>query len=192
VAQGLRKQPIVVRVPHDEVRETFLEIHAGRDRLVTTLEVLSWSNKTPGDHGRDLYVKKQEEIRGSQVHLVEIDLLRGGVHTTAVRRDLAVAQTGAFDYHVCIHRFDNLEDFFIYAIRLGERLPVIDVPLLPGDGPAEVDLQALLDRCYDTGKYRNRVDYRSSPPAPVMSAEQLQLLDNVLRDQGLRQAPQNS
>jgi Protein of unknown function (DUF4058) len=52
-----------------------------------------------GEHGRDLYVKKQREMVQSKVHLVEIDLLRGGEHTMAVPRNRLLAQAGPFDYH---------------------------------------------------------------------------------------------
>src|SRR5438132_8479352 len=83
-------RPIVVKVAHDEFREPFIEIYARHDegkRLVTSIEILGLSNKTPGEHGRDLYHRKQKEILPSQVHLVEIDFLRGGAHTTAVPLD---------------------------------------------------------------------------------------------------------
>ena len=53
------------------------------ERLVTVIEVLSLANKTPGEKGRELYLEKQREVLGSPVHLVEIDLLRGGEHTDA-------------------------------------------------------------------------------------------------------------
>src|SRR5262249_43803429 len=99
------------------------------------------------------YLKRQREVLGRQVHLVEIDLLRSGAHSTAVPLDLAVAKAGPFDYHVCIHHFDNLEDFFVYPLWLGTRLPSIAVPLLPGDPPASAHLQALLDRAYAPATY---------------------------------------
>ena len=41
-----------------------------------------------GDHGRNLYVAKQQETLLSPAHLIEIDLLRGGTHATAVPREL--------------------------------------------------------------------------------------------------------
>ena len=53
-------RPVVVKVAHDEFREPFVEIYARHDtgkRLVTSIEVLSLSNKTPGEHGRDLYLQ---------------------------------------------------------------------------------------------------------------------------------------
>jgi hypothetical protein len=186
VAEAVQAEPVVVHVPIEEIRETFLEIYArpGGERLVTTIEVLSLANKTPGAHGRDQYLKKQREIRDSQVHLVEIDLLRGGVPSTAVPRDHAVARAGTFDYHVCVHRFDRREDFFVYPIRLGGRLPTVAIPLLPGDPAVGVDLQAVLDRCYDTGQYRRRVRYRERPPAPL-DPEQAGWAERTLREKGI-------
>ena len=50
-------QPIVAKVPHDEQVETLVEIFVGRGndrRLVTAIELLSLSNKTPGERGRNL------------------------------------------------------------------------------------------------------------------------------------------
>ena len=40
------------------------------------------------------------------------------------------------------------------GVRLETALPVITVPLLPGDGDVPLDLQAVFTRCYDTGPYR--------------------------------------
>src|SRR5947209_379126 len=143
VATALRTAPVVVHVPHDEHRETHIEIYSRHqeERLVTAVEVLSQANKTPGDHGRTLYQRKQKEILSSNVHLVEIDLLRTGRHTTAVPKDFLLAKVGACDYHICVHRFDNLEDYFVYPSQLPDPLPEIAIPLLPGDAGIVVDLQ---------------------------------------------------
>ena len=62
-------RPLVIHVPHDERREPFVEIYTGRGknrRLVTTIEVLSPSNKKPGEEGRDLYLRKQRELLQEQ------------------------------------------------------------------------------------------------------------------------------
>jgi len=171
VAPPTARKPKIVRVPHDERRESFVEIFLGQGsakRLVTTIETLSPANKTPGEHGRDLYLRKQREILGSKVHLVEIDLLRSGEHTTAVPRNLAMAVCGDFDYHVCVHHFDDLEDFFVYPILLEEPLPEIGIPLLPGDPEVPIDLQAVFTRCYDAGPYRRENPYLSGSPVPPL------------------------
>jgi hypothetical protein len=153
VATAVARPPVVVRIPREEFRQTYLDIYAkpGNERLVTTIEVLSPTNNTAGGEGRTLYLQKQREVLGSKVNLVEIDLLRGGQHTTAVRLEDALAKAGPFDYHVCVRAFEEPDDFVIYPISLGERLPVVAIPLLPGDPSVSVDLQALLDRCYDSG-----------------------------------------
>jgi hypothetical protein len=172
VAEARRMQPVVVTVPHDEHRQTQVDIWTRRGsekRLVATIEVLSPSNKTPGQQGRDLYLKKQREILESRVHLVEIDLLRGGQHTTAVPLQGAVTKAGPFEYHVCIHRFDNFEDYFVYPIQLPEPLPEIAIPLLPGDGDVRLDLQAAFNRAYDAGPYRREIDYAKDKIAPPLS-----------------------
>jgi Protein of unknown function (DUF4058) len=166
-----RAQPIVVKVAHDELREPFIEIYARGDegkRLVASIEVLNMSNKTPGEHGRDLYRRKQKEILASQVHLVEIDLLRGGEHTTAVPFRSAVDACGPFDYHVSVHGFDDVETFLIYPIRLEDRLPPIEIPLLPGDSSVTVDLQAVFDRCYDAGPYAREIRYGEDAVVPLL------------------------
>jgi hypothetical protein len=185
-ALAVRTPPVRVPAP-EEVSESFLEIHTvqGDHPLVTAIEVLSPSNKTPGEHGRTHYQEKQLDLLLSRVNLVEIDLLRGGQHTTAVPGEVALATTGPFDYHVCIRKMDDLEHFFVYAIRLEQRLPELLIPLLPGDPDVKVDLQAVFDRCYDAGPYRRRSPYRAHSPDPPLSAEQAAWATQLLRDKGL-------
>jgi hypothetical protein len=180
-----RGRPVVVTVPHDERREPLVEIRMagnGDERLITAIEVLSPSNKTPGERGRDLYLRKQREILDSSIHLVEIDLLRGGQHTTAVPLDRLSAMVGPFDYHVSIHRSDRFEDFFVYPVRLAEPLPEVAIPLLPGDPEIPVDLQAILNRAYDTGPYRRRIHYLDAKPVPSLDPEQQAWVEALLRD----------
>lgn len=168
-------EPIVIHVPHDERRELFLEVFIGRgaqQRLVTLIEILSLSNKTPGQDGRVLYQRKQREILDSQVNLVEIDLLRSGRHTTSVPESRLRRRAGHFDYHVCIHRFDRSEDFFVHPFSLEQPLPDIDIPLLPDDGSIRVDLQAVFNRCYNAGPYPREIDYQHDQPEPPLTDEQ--------------------
>ena len=64
----------------EEHRETFIEIYEANpgQRLVTSIEVLSPSNKRPGTEGWDLYQRKRQSLLLGDVSLVEFDLLRGG------------------------------------------------------------------------------------------------------------------
>jgi hypothetical protein len=182
VAVGVRP----ITVPADEMREAFLEIRTvrGKRQLVTAVELLSLSNKTPGDSGRGQYLEKQTELHGSQVNIVEIDLLRGGRHTTLAKREDVVAAVGPFDYHVCIRKMDDLERSHVYPIRLDQKLPEITIPLLPGDGGVAVNLQAVFDRCYDSGPYHRAEPYRQ-PPEPPLTTEQTAWAEKLLRDKGL-------
>jgi hypothetical protein len=187
VATAVARPPVVVRIPREEFRQTYLDVYArpGNERLVTTIEVLSPTNKTTGGEGRTLYLQKQREVLGSKVNLVEIDLLRGGEHTTAVRLEDALAKAGPFDYHISVRAFEEPDDFVIYPISLGERLPVLAIPLLPGDGVVGVDLQTLLDRCYDTGLYQRRVPYGEREPVPPLRPEQTAWVEQMLRAKGI-------
>ncbi len=138
-----------------------LEIYARGDtgdRVVATIELLSISNKTAGDKGRELYLKKQQEIQESTVHLVEIDLLRGGQHATAVPREWLVRKA-VFDYHICVTPGDIAGEYFAYPFRLSERMPEIAIPLLSPTPPVVIDLQQVFERCYDVGPYRRSVRY---------------------------------
>ena len=175
VALATRTQPLVFEVTDDERTEMEVEIRTRLgdegERLVTVIEVLSLANKTPGEKGRELYLEKQREVLGSPVHLVEIDLLRGGEHTTPMSLERLRRKAGPFDYHVSVHRFDQPGRFFVYPWKLEDPLPEIAVPLLPGDGEVPLDLAAVFTRCYDTGPYRRRVRYDPARLVPPLAAE---------------------
>lgn len=165
-------QPIVVHVSHDEQVETRVELYVGRGqdrRLVTAIELLSPTNKTASERGRELYLRKQAELLDSKTHLIEIDFLRGGLHTTAVPEDRLRRKVAPTPYHVCGHRFDRFEDFLIYPIRLQDTLPTIAIPLLPGDGEIAISLQQVFERTYAAGPYHREIDYASEVPPPLLS-----------------------
>ena len=157
-----------------EVRELSLHVYAGGSgeggRLVTAVELLSPSNKMNGSEGRAAYTRKQAELLDRDVHLIEIDLLRGGEHTTAIPRRFLKRP---FDYHVAARDL-NLPpaEMYSYPIRLEDPLPRIAVPLLPGEGYVIVELQPVFDRCYDGGSYRREIDYlRDEPEPPLIDSQ---------------------
>ena len=174
VAEAVQARPVIVHIPRDEVTEWFAEIYAdpGGERLVTTIELLSPTNKRPGSRGARKYRKKQREMLDSSVHLVEIDLLRGGKHSTAVPLTYARRAAGPFDFHVCVHRSPKPLDFEVYPITIAGPLPPIAIPLLPGQGDMTVPLQPILARCYDTGQYARRVRYDLPVPEPELTPDQ--------------------
>lgn len=161
-----------------EIHEVFLDIFrcdrpGETARLVTSIELLSPSNKWRSGGGRPEYLRKQHELLQREVHLVEIDLLRGGEHTTAVPLRQLVAEAGRFDYHISIRDFARQGRFFTYPFRLEDPLPTIGIPLLPGDGVQLANLQSVFDHCYDDGSYDREVNYDSDPPKPVFDTSRL-------------------
>jgi hypothetical protein len=176
----------VVAAPVTEPREEpYLEIRTADDeRLVTAVEILSPSNKAGGSKGRLAYLQKQEELQLGGVHLVEIDLLRGGAHTTGIGLPALRRLVGEFDYHLCVTVCGDPTRHHVRGIRLADRLPPIVVPLDPGVPPVTVELQPLLDRAYDTGRYARRARY-ARPCDPPLSPEQQAWADGVLRAKGV-------
>jgi hypothetical protein len=184
IADRPASRPFVVKVFHDEFREPFVEIYVdaeGGKRLVTSIEVLSPSNKTPGDKGRELFRRKQRELLSSQVNLVDIDLLRGGEHATAVPLEQALAVCGTFDYHISVHPFNDFETFYVYPMDLKEQLATIEIPLLPGDAGVLLDLQTVFNRCYDEGPYAREIRYGEDAVIPPLRSDQAAWAVQVLQ-----------
>jgi hypothetical protein len=179
--------PLVLTVPLAEIREVFVEILAvrGQHHVVAVIEVLSPANKTAGSEGRQLYKKKQREILASQAHLIEIDLLHQGEPTVAPPVDILI-QHGCWDYLVSLHRGGQHDQYEVWMIPLRQRLPRIRVPLADGDPDVVLDLQAVLDRCYDEGAYARALDYRRHPPIPLKAAD-AEWVEALLRERGLRE-----
>jgi hypothetical protein len=155
--------PQSVRLPAVDVeRVPYIEIRDARDRrLVSVIELLSPSNKAPGED-RDQYLTKRKAILASQAHLVEIDLLRGG-------RRMPLADPVSGDYGVLVSRYPDRPQAHWYPIGLRERLPVIPVPLGDDDPPVPLDLQEIVHTLYDTCGFRKYM--YQTPPRPPLSAE---------------------
>jgi hypothetical protein len=181
-------QPLIVSLEDEPVTETFIEIiDVGSGRhVVTVIEVLSLANKRPGA-GQDQYLKKQGEVLAGHVSLVEIDLLRAGQWVLSVdpRRIRRPYRT---PYRVVVRRGWKPLRAEVYAVPLRERLPAIAVPLRETDADVPLDLQALLERCYDNGGYANDLDYETEPE-PALPPEDAAWADALLREQGHRRAP---
>lgn len=169
----------------DPIEEPYLEIRSVEDeRLVTAVEVVSPTNKKPGEDGRTSYRQKQGEFRLTRVNLVEIDLLRGGPHTTAVPEARLRALAASAEYHVSVMLAGSPRQYFVAPIRLADRLPSIPIPLEAGVTPVMVDLQAAFDRCFDEGRFAQRARY-DRPPDPPLTAEQQEWAEGLLREKGL-------
>ena len=168
-----------------EVEQKYLEIFSKDGmRLVTVIEILSRSNKRPGDKGREAYLQKQKECKEKGVHLVEIDLLRGGAHVTAVPLAKLRAKAGAFEYQVSIATCNPPIRYYAVPIRMTERLPMIPIPLDPDVEPVRIELQPLFERTYDTGRYAEFMDF-AKPCDPALSLEQQAWAEGILKSKGV-------
>jgi len=176
--------PITLILPPVEYREPFVEIvHTAGDEVVTVIEVLSPTNKTSGE-GHRLYRRKQQEILDSPVHLIEVDLLSGGLYTVAISEE-GRASLPAHRYVVSVQRAPERYRFEAYPIPLQRRLPHIRVPLREPDPDVTLDLQAVFTQCYDNGGYADLMNYQQKPPV-TLTAEEAAWLDGLLIGKGLR------
>jgi hypothetical protein len=180
-------EPFVVKLA-DPFAEGFIEIRErGSDRrLITVIEVLSLTNKLPGE-GRQDFLKKQRELRGGGVSLVEIDLLRDGGRMLPVSLERLPAAYRT-PYGVCVRRGWEPVDVEIYRVSLRERLPVIAIPLRETDADAPLDLQPLIEQCYRNGDYEEDIDYNRDPEPPLEGAD-ARWADELLRRAGRRTRP---
>ncbi len=178
-------EPETFTVPTLEISESFINIRtlAKPRRIVTVIEILSPANKSGGT-GRDSYLKKQREVLESDANLLEVDLLRRGQHTVAAPR-AGVLQFGTWDYLACLNRAAARETYEFWRIGLRQRLPRLRVPLSEGEPDASLDLQAALDRVYDSGRFLEETDY-VAPPAVPLDGEDAAWADALLRERGLR------
>lgn len=148
-----------------EVRDVFLEIRSrASHRVVTVVELLSPSNKISNSHGQRMYLRKRKRIFSSGTGLVEIDLLRTG---DRMPMDDPWPDTA---YVVLVSRPRRRPLCEVYPIGLRERLPVVEVPLLPEDRDLQLDLQAAMDQCHDEARYERYVPY-DEPPEVTLGPE---------------------
>ena len=166
----------------DPIEEAYLEIISSiGKRLITAVEIIGATNKRSGAKARKPYLSKQKEYQRAGVNLVEIDLLREGPHVTAVPLRRLQKTVGEFDYHISVLVMGKRKQFYAAGIKLAQKLPAIGIPLDSHAAPVTVDLQALLDRAYDTGRYPELVDYRS-PCDPPLTSEQQTWAEGILRE----------
>lgn len=175
-----------IHIEREERREAYLEIVNLQDsqRVVTTIELLSPTNKNTRDAGRRIYQEKQARLLASTTHLIEIDLLRAGTHTVSVPL-LAFTSELTWDYLVCLHRAERDDDYEVWPIAVRDSLPLIKVPLDEGVPDAPLALQAIFDRNYDEGAYGYQIDY-TQEPRPYLRKEDAIWADALLREKGLR------
>lgn len=101
----------------------------------------------------------------SSVHLVEIDLLRGGPR-------LPPDELEGCDYYVIVSRAESRPMADFWPIRLRDRLPEIPIPLHDPAQHARLDLQQAMDRLYDAAGYEYYV--YDAPPQPALRGDDVE------------------
>ena len=130
---------------------------------MTTIEVVSPTNKRAGE-GKRLYLQKRQDMILGGTNTVEIDLLRSGDWLLPIspERLMPAHQT---TYLAWIWRVRDPNRLTVFRIPLRARLPLLPIPLRPTDAEITVDLQSILDQCYRNGGYDD-IDYRVPPTRP--------------------------
>jgi hypothetical protein len=167
----------------EEPPERWVEIHAEDGQLVTVVEVLSPVNKISQ---RKDYRAKRADLLSAGVNVVEIDLLRQGqriVNVDSTDYDRRYHALGEH-YVICTTRAAKPARREVYVSPLRQRLPAIRLPLRSADMDVPLDLQALIDHAYVSGRYW-KLDYRIAALAPTLSQKDAEWVGSRLTEAGL-------
>jgi hypothetical protein len=150
-------EPVTAELEYPEVeprtQRRLKLVYRATGRVVTVLELLSPTNKTPGRDGLEAYLEKRAELLASRCHVIELDLLRGG------ERLPMAGPLPPGDYYAYIGRVGRRPRGQIMAWPLRSPLPTISVPLLPEDPEVPLDLQAAFRAAYEPSLYDRRLPY---------------------------------
>jgi hypothetical protein len=137
-------------------------IHQSTQRVVTVFELLSPTNKSPGEAGLNAYLEKRAEFVACPCNLVELDLLRGGERLPMAK------PLPAGDYYAYIGRTQRRPRCEVIGWSLRTKLPAIPIPLLPEDGEVALDLQKVFADAYEPAFFHRRLPYDRPllPPLP--------------------------
>lgn len=163
-------RPTIVEVA--PMKERWVEIRDLAGTLVTVIEILSPANKNGG--GLSDYLEKRRRLLASPINLVEIDLLLGG-RPVFPEGFIKLPPLEGAHYFINVKRAGATNRREIYRPLLREPLPVIRIPLRREDKDVLIDLQPLVDRVYQAGRY-DTLDYTRLPDLPLAEADREWLL----------------
>ena len=170
-------EPLTMRAfVQEEHREAFVEIYETdpEQRLVTSLEVLSPSNKRPGTAGWELYQRKRQSLLLGDVALVEIDLLRGG------QRMPMLDPWPDSPYSLLVAPANKFQICRVWGAHFQRPLPRLPVPLAKPDPDVTLNLQPMIDAIYHRSRYERSIDY-SKPLTPPLNPEETAWIEQQLR-----------
>ena len=162
-------------------RRIVIYVNAKPRLAVTTIELLSPSNKDAGTVGQARYLEKRASALHGGLHWVEIDLLRAGQ-----RPPLEVALPRKVDYLAYIAQATTTGwNHRVYGWDLPESFPLLPIPLL-GSDQAVLDVAACFRAAYDGTAAQLEADYKGNPPPPPLRPADAIWIDELLRGKGLR------
>lgn len=173
-------QAVTVLIPEVYwTRQRFLTIREqSRGNAVTILEILSPTNKLPGDGRRD-YGDKRLRVMESGTHLVEIDLIRVGDPLPVEGYD------GDAPYRILVSRSELRPSAELYPFGLQSTVPDIAMPLLDADDEPTLRLGEIVNDLYLQDYYGRLLNYNDDPAGPLSDHDRA-WLDQMLRKKGLR------
>lgn len=168
--------PVFVEPLFDpEIKNRYLEILDAENReVITTIELVSPINKRRGAPGFDDFWRMRREIFESQVHWIEIDLLREG------NRPARLA--GKSDYYSLLKRGGQWDKLDVWFFNLRDKMPTIAVPLRPPFDDVPPDLQTAFDVTYERAYYADSIDYTTTPPEPALNQQDAEWVREHARD----------
>jgi hypothetical protein len=172
--------PLTMRaLVRTEFREGFLEIREayGERQVITSMEVLSPSNKRFGSEGWFEYLRKRQACLSGTVNFVEIDLLRGG------RRMPMDDEWPGSPYYLLICRKAETPRCTVWRAYSTRPVPQISIPLAPPDADVHLSLQPLIDAIYARSQYEIDIDYRQPLHPPLATAEAAWLEERLCQQQ---------
>jgi hypothetical protein len=179
-SESLAEGAVMVELPlPDEIRETYLEVRSvGDEQVITVLEILSPTNKRPGQ-GRQLYEHKRLLSLGTLTNLVEVDLLRDG-------EPMPMWGNGhGAHYRILVSRASRRPRGDLLPFTVRQAIPAFRLPLRRNDEEPLVELNALVHDLYQHAGYDLRLNYQAEAEPPL-EGEDAAWADELLREAGLR------
>ncbi len=162
---------------YERMLESYLEIrNAETHEVVTVIEVLSPSNKVPGQ-GRTEYEAKRRQVLMTLTSLVEIDLLRAG-------EPMPMKPVPKSFYRILVRRGWEGNKGKLWTFGLRHPIPEIPVPLRQGEKEAKLNLNLLLSEMDDRARYHLRLNYHQ-PPDPPLPSEEFAWVQKILKEKSI-------
>ena len=171
-------EPAALTLPnYDENPEGYIDIRTFPDReLVTSIEVLSPSNKSASGHGE--YWTKRASMILQGVHLVEIDLLLQG------RRLPAIEPLPPGDFYAFVSRGNRRPRCEVYAWSIRRSLPNLPIPLKAPDSDVMLDLAQAVDTTFNGGRFEQNMLYDRPVPSSLADADRAWVAERLKMHEG--------